>query len=305
MQRLAAIAERLLRGAAPDELRDSCAALHELLTEVAGAETLDSADIALPSGLAIAPAAAAQCILDTNRTVAFVRGVWSAIGEMRHDPIEIVYAGTGPFAPLAIPLMALPEIRNVRFTLIDLHAQAVASVTKLVERFGLRASVRDIVCADAVTYRHPDPIHIAITETMQQALKTEPFVEIVRNLRGQLAPGGVLVPARVSISVATVDPISQQARWRDRSVQVTRGERTTIFEITAAGERDAPVTVNLQPGWVTLFTDIDVFGDIRLTEYDSGLTTPDILWPLSEGAGGEVTFHYARGSTPGIQWART
>lgn len=277
---------------------------------MAGSDAIKpAADLALAAGLALAPASAAQCILDTNRTVAFLRGVWSAVRQTRlrlpSETIEVVYAGTGPFAPLAIPLMGLQATEGVRFTLIDAHQQSIASVTRLVKHFGLEAFVREIVHADAVMYEHPTPIHVLVTETMQQALKTEPFVEIVRNLRRQLVPGGVLVPACVAVSVAPLRAPSLPARR-------AAGESTTVFQITAAADTAAspdgppgPVVVNVPAGWVALFTDIEVSPGNVLKDYESGLTTPEMLWPLSGTTRGEsaIAFHYETGEAPGIRWS--
>jgi hypothetical protein len=57
----------------------------------------------LPSGLALAPHLAALCVLDEQRTAAFQRGVALAIEAARArfpgETVEVVYAGTGPFAP--------------------------------------------------------------------------------------------------------------------------------------------------------------------------------------------------------------
>lgn len=59
-----------------------------------------------PTAKAISPYAAATCLLDYGRTRAFARGVHDAIeaANIRFpgERIEILYGGTGPYAPLAL-----------------------------------------------------------------------------------------------------------------------------------------------------------------------------------------------------------
>lgn len=95
-----------------DQLHAACAALYDTWRNATPAARLavDVAedDLRLASGLALSPRLAAQCLLDGPRTAAFLRGTLAAISEaLRRFPdeaIEIVYAGTGPFATLALPL---------------------------------------------------------------------------------------------------------------------------------------------------------------------------------------------------------
>ena len=209
------------------------------------------------------------------------------MGEARRrfgGTLEVVYAGTGPFAPLAIPLMPMP---GVHWTLIDIHDAATSSVRRLLDRLGIDATV---VQADATTYQHPVPIHIAITETMQRALRKEPFVAVTRNLRRQLAPRALLVPERVAVDFALLDPIAEQTRWNGDAVASRHERLATAVEITAAREMTEPIDVMMPRDgqWPALLTRIDVFGDHRLDDYESGLTMPEILWPLAPSRAGNV-----------------
>lgn len=132
----------------------------------------------LPSGLALAPDLAAQCVLDVKRTATFLRGTANAIAAARErfpgDAIEVVYAGTGPLAPFVVPLLPMS---GVRFTLIDVDARSLRMLRVLLDRLGLQV---DLVHADATEYRHPTAMHVVVSETMQRSLAVEPFVAIAR-----------------------------------------------------------------------------------------------------------------------------
>ena len=225
-----------------DDLDRACARLYEIFAAITA--PLFPAAAAegqrLDSGIALSPALAAKCLLDSARTAAFVRGTVSAVREavrrFAPEPVEVLYAGTGPFAPLALLAMPLLDCRSVRFTLLDVNAGSVRSVAHLGAALGLSPYVRDVVQADATAYRHPSALHVVISETMQRTLAEEPFVAILRNLRPQLAPGGILVPERVSIALASIDAHAEQARWRGAAVPPDVDYAGTVFEVDAQRE---------------------------------------------------------------------
>src|SRR4028119_129739 len=222
----------------------ACAELYDLFIHAATA-TADAVRGTAPSrrltaGLALSPDLAAQCLLDGPRTAAFVRGSLRAIqeAERRFAPsiIEVLYAGTGPFAPLAFLLMPFLDPAKVRFTLLDVNEASARSVAALVGALGGSGFVREVVCGDATTYQHPMPLHVVISETMQRTLREEPFVAILRNFRPQLAAGGLVVPERVTIELALLDAESQQRRWRGDSGPVEMENRGLVFQVDAKGE---------------------------------------------------------------------
>lgn len=297
--------------------------LYELFAEFGdtGSVGVSDGDAILPGGRTLTAANAATCLLDPHRTAAFVRGLWAAIREARRafpgQSIEVVYAGTGPFASLATPLMPLLNSRHVRFSLLEMNARSVVLLRGLVEKLGLTRYIAEIRECDATAYRHPSPIHVAVTETMQRSLGKEPFVAIVHNLRRQLAPNGFLVPERVSVSVAAIDAEGEQARWNGAADAETHHELARLLEITRSGDHphfvdseSTPVRVTFpaldrRESWVGLITEIATFGEHHLRRYESGLTTPEILWPLSPmGANETVEFRYCISEEPGFRWRR-
>lgn len=315
---------RILDGAASrEELSQTCAELYDWFTAAAIPDVTAGEATRLPTGLALAPDRAAQCILDTNRTVAFVRGLSLALDEARRrfpqGVLEVVYAGTGPFAPLVLPLMTARALHDVRFTFLDVNRRAAEAVEDLIARLGLEQRTRQVIHGDATCYNHPTLIHVVVTETMQRALGTEPFVGIVRNLRRQLAPRGIVVPERVAVDVALIDAADERAQWSGAAPSKQHESLARLFAVTAEGERPSldtygrsePVVVTIPHGagdverWIALITRVDVFGNMRLRDYDSGLTVPEILWPLSPAHGGEVIeFNYVLDAAPGIRWRR-
>jgi len=294
----------------------ACRALYDVLTRtspfdgrVPGTRT--------DTGLALAPLLASHCLLDGPRTAAFARAVLHAIrhaigNAQRHAgrrPVEVVYAGTGPFAPLALLVMPHLEPGTAAFTLLDLHAESVDTVRGLIESFGLGEHVRDVVCADATRYRHPRPVDVLVSETMQRSLAEEPFVSIVRNFRPQLSAAATIVPERVTIHLVSLDAPAQPSRWpAPFGGREPLGE---VFHVQKEGETPGPVTLAVPyvPGsaakWLALETEVIAGNGTALAPYVSGLTEPEILWdcsPLTPGM--TLAFHYDAGSRPGLRWRR-
>jgi hypothetical protein len=247
------------------------------------------------------------------RTAAFVRGVRAALQEARrrfpNEVLEVVYAGTGPFAPFALIHSFENAGENVRWTLVDIHEESIASVRTLVERCRLERFLRT-VHADATTYRHDQTIHVIVSETMQRTLWGEPQVAIFRNLRRQMAPGGISVPEEVAIDLKMIASRDEQARWigeaiADRSIGVGR-----VFQLATEGETPNDATIltlvpptTAPPYWVALFTRIQVFGDDILNAYESGLTIPEILWPISPVTRATtLEFRYETEGIPQLRW---
>jgi hypothetical protein len=251
-----------------DALDAAAAQLYDFFASIAGVPN-GSATV-LPAGRALAPADAASCTRDGLRTALFLRALRDAI-RARPRRAEVVYAGTGPFAPLAMPF-----IGDADFTLIDIHAESVAGVERILRALGVTATT---VVADASTYKHHKPIDIVVAEVMQRALTVEPQVGIVRNLVPQLAPDGILIPERVVVElrageerIGTAMALSKDDLCEPRTLLV---------------HSKAPATYE---------TTIHVDDRHVLRPLDSGLTHPQLVDDLEPG---RVEFRYERNA---IRW---
>jgi hypothetical protein len=339
--RLKGIADDLLFSDHPGNCRDAAVKLHSLFSSITGmggvtANPADSIGTILPAGKAISPKDAATCILDFARTSKFLRGTFTALLETQkrfsQRPIEILYAGCGPFAALAIPLTTQFTAADIRFTLLDTHHRSLESAQHLFRALDLDTYVRRYIQSDATSYIHDtnDPLHMVITETMQRALVKEPQVAITLNLVPQLRPGGILIPEKISVDACLFDlkkefltpPSSEEAvpSLENLDSHRIRIELGRVFEIgvhnvkhlATMRSKDALSTDARFPGvaldvpreaekdlHILLRTEITVFGSAMLREYDSGLTHPEILYELgSVENGSRIEFQYILGSNP-------
>jgi hypothetical protein len=280
----------------------------------------------LDSGLAISPTLAAMCLREQFRTLAFIRGLAAAIDDARcpDRPVRVLYAGCGPFALLAVPLMTAFSPAQARFTLLDIHQECVVDAVSLIHSLGLSVHIDGAICADATRYEIPtsDKPDVIVSETMAVCLHNEPQVSIARNLLMQ-APGARMVPSSVSIDMCLLDWSKEHLLMPAEYVgeipapQRDRIHLGRIFELNdinirswhgIEGDRLPAGRVRFPESLESryrpyLMTSIDVFGLHRLQDYDSSLTTPMAFRTIPELAGGEMLqFHYQLGSNPELRY---
>jgi len=164
----------------------------------------------LETGLAISPMDAARCVLDFQRTACFLRGTLAAIEaaiNRKAGKVEVLYAGCGPLAPLAVALCH--RVENVRFWPVDIHQISVDSVVRLVRNAGYEKRFGEIVVADAAQYQWPQRGEVGIIEVMLRGLENEPQVAVTDNLVRQLVSDGEIVPSAVRLDIQLYDPTTE------------------------------------------------------------------------------------------------
>jgi hypothetical protein len=310
--------------------RAAMAFLYRLFCDITGlhkntADPRDCSAISLPEGAAISPLDAASCLLDLRRTTVYLRGVYDAIREAQQrfpkEVIHVLYAGCGPVAPLCLPLLPLLAGQGVRFTLLDAHARAIESVEAILAALEWHGENVDCLVCDATRYRNPDdrPLHVVISETMQQALEKEPQVAILMNTASQLVPGGLMVPERITVDAVLTDLARELGGnsvvpkpWSGRialgRVLDLDCERACAWAAAGVSSHLPPARIALPPVVaaqysLALTTTVRTFGAHVLREYESGLTYP--LMVNGWHAGEQVDFIYRLGKKPGFHLERT
>lgn len=301
--------------AAPVDARDACLSLHAALhawldlpaEPPEGTDWMHSTH--LGDGLAVAPHSAASCLRDVARTRAFAQGVAAAIraARARHPdrPARLLYAGTGPFAPLALLQCAAFGPEAVRFTLLDLHAVSVAALTRLIDRLGLGAWVETVAQADAIHWRPGQGGYdIAVAEVMQRGLSKEPQVAVTRSLAAHLAPDGVLLPERIETGLCLWDTTPFADAPARHSPLGPTFALTAPWAAALDPQADSidigPFIAPAQDGrHLMVRTRIEVFDGHALEELASGLTHP---FPFAEelSPGRPYTLRYRLRPDPGL-----
>jgi hypothetical protein len=294
-------------------------------------------DSLLATGVAINPQAAAHCALDYRRSVAFIRGTYAAINELKlqfpNVPLEVLYAGCGPFATLLLPLLSKFVPGELKLHLLDFHQSSLDSVNRLLAHFDFHDHDIQTIKDDASTYQHPGNLHLIIAETMQKSLEQEPQFAVTANLVPQLWSAGLFIPQRIDVSLCLADLEREKFlvgealknEGSDLKMEPLRYPIATVCtllpdrasDLVHLAEQNATGnTPQLEPKMITipmepdltrldaaLFTRIQVFGQYCLMDYESQITLPlkcHELLPLSGGDRWRVS--YQLGSYPKFQF---
>lgn len=263
--------------------------------------------IYLPMGKAIGPHWAGLCIHEIIRTKRFIKGAYlglkSAIAKFPGVPIHCLYAGTGPFATLAIPLTTMFTSSQVNFTFLEINPYNMKPLERIIHGFEAEKYVTEIIQEDATRFRAKPgrPFQMIITETMQNALQKEPQVSITMNLVPQMEHDGILIPENIAIEAVLLSP----KRNQDRMLGIIGAEPCyrnlgTVFQLNKGIDALCPVPgpagngslsfpeveISIPPDWVVayphlcLLTRIRVFGEAALNDWECSLTQPQILLQL-------------------------
>ncbi|SBS31368.1 hypothetical protein MAQ5080_01945 [Marinomonas aquimarina] len=154
-------------------------------------------------GKAVSMITAAQCAEEFMRTQVFLRGVNQAIlDQLAHkENINILYAGTGPFGLLLLPLLPNFAASSVQVTLLDIHQESLDALQKVLHLLNVNDHIKAVECVDILQWQ-PQPeqtFDIIISETMKAMLDQEPQVSIFAHLSPWLAEDGCLVPESIRI----------------------------------------------------------------------------------------------------------
>jgi CheY-like chemotaxis protein len=280
------------------EIRDACTGLLDLFYRVSEFDETDHVNrqhMQSQAGQAVSPEAAAVCIRDFMRTRVFMRGLKEAIStKLLADPgkaVTVLYAGTGPFATLLIPLVTIFSSTQLNMLLLDINPASIAYLNRVINYFNLQTYVLHIVETDAVTYQIPAQWQpdIILSETMMPSLKTEPQISIVANLAGQ-CPQAILVPELIAVSAVLYNSkMDDEIRFipletllvftKDEALQMAAQQQTgdVIFPVTRL-EVQKPALPDYSR--LALLTNIRVFNQHTLNFRESSLTIPQFVYNL-------------------------
>ncbi|MCG7549602.1 methyltransferase domain-containing protein [Pseudoalteromonas sp. Of7M-16] len=233
------------------------------------------------SGVAISPVQAAKCFEETVRTQIFCQGVAQAIQDKitkNISPVRVLYAGTGPYATLLLPLLAASDNLPLEITLIDIHKENINAVNKLINHFDLEHYNISVNQGDATLWQKPpsqSDFDIVISETMTALLKREPQVYIFKHLVRYLKPCGVMIPEDVSLK-AWLTKVEGERQGTQLLGEFFRLDKQTSLALSQGDHGSFKSNLTIPHGdWsgytVKLTTDIIVYRNLTLTEGDCSL----------------------------------
>ncbi|NND63891.1 MAG: hypothetical protein HKN48_11945 [Flavobacteriaceae bacterium] len=277
------------------ELKDALDTFKNLLIEVSelNLESEDSSEnVLLKKGKAIGTKWAAMCIEDLIRTKKFISAVKKAIDRKldkdTSKPVTLLYAGTGPFATLVLPLTSLYSPQQLQLVLLEVNEFSFTNLCSLLNKLELNDYIQTIEKVDATEYVVENPnIDILLIECLQHALLREPQVAITLNLVPQLQPGVILIPEKISLHLCLVNSRLQYESLTNLDAE---GESfyESIFEVFTLNKESCSnpesllsekmftidSEINKEYNQIAVFTEMQLFEDEILNFNESGLTLP-------------------------------
>ncbi|MCX2452035.1 hypothetical protein OQX61_12255 [Pedobacter sp. PLR] len=260
------------------------------------------------NGNAIGAFWAAKCIREIFRTQRFSRALYSSvlgvIGQNR-KPIHVLYAGTGPFAALALPIMMMLKPEDVQFTFLEINPESIEVLEEVIDLFDLHAYVKNIHQCDASLWDVPSSgIDIVISETMSRALIAEPQVAIMLNLASQLPKEVVFLPEEIKVSLCK---LSRDSREPERIAELINFNKASIYSIIENSSmrnwnfNDQNIQTNISEGDQLYFmTEIRINDGNILNLNDSSLNLLEKLKVNKKLGVINLNVKYALGKRPGF-----
>lgn len=299
-------------------MKQSVDALYNVFSRITGvspAQISVDKDIMLTSGKAISPSAAAHCLLEMKRTAIFLRGIHKAIQQKlsgdKKRPVHLLYAGTGPYGTLVIPLLPLFSPEEIKVDLIDINPASLEALQTLIKALDLESYIRETYCTDATSFIVEKDYDIAISETMLACLKNEPQVAIMQNLIPQLTAKCLFIPEKISIDACLINHKMEQDRMMYVEGEKPLFERRPLGNVfTVSKQNMNSITekktfsipddaVAIFPA-LKLFTTVTVYDNEVLTENDSSITLPKQFYDFRVEKCREIEFRYIQGEKPRI-----
>ena len=289
-------------------------------------------DISTHSGRAIAPKWAGMYINDYLRTYRFCKAIFKATKDVieKEGKAHILYAGTGPFASLVLPLTYFFTNEQLKFTLLEIHEHNYSKLQHVIKKFELEGYVEDIVCCDAAEYtiENPKSINILLSETMMNALKDEHQVAITYNLLNQLSEKTILIPEKIELALLAVNEdiydankksLDEPQAYFDKLGSLFTLNKKTVFDnkdhfnnaFPTVTFKEVITTVpeetNQNFNTLSIATIITIYKDIGLDIDDSALTQLQKLIDLNPmlQTVTQLKSNYKCGRKPGLQFKIT
>ncbi len=290
------------------------AAYATFLFELAGVDGSDETQrkhLPTAGGEAIGTFLAAACVKEVRRTQRFCRSLFkavaAAVASRPGRPVHVIYAGTGPFAALALPTLRQFPAEEVQFTLLEVNPGSLEKLRHVIRALDLEQLVRRVELCDATTWRVPDEaVDVVISETMNQALQREPQAGIMLNLARQLGDSVVFIPEAVEVRLAWQRRPGSPTEDLAELLNFDREERGRIVARTppGAGWMFTPVTWDYRPrtpGTLVYTTFIRVFEDETLNHNECSLTLPEPVSSRLPEKAARLRFQYRSSTVAGFE----
>jgi hypothetical protein len=306
---------------------DAC---YHFLLDLSGIDTNTSTfreHIHTDQGRSVSTFAAAMCLKDYFRSRAFMLGLIESVHHQRvhhkGQPVRVLYAGTGPFATLVLPLCYLFRPEEVQITGVEINKESLDALQKLIHLFQIEPWFESLIHADLLEFQAPpSSFDIILTETMREALRAESQVAITYHLFPLLKPLGQLLPEEITVDAVVFshrkEAEMQKLDPKQSNLHLLQIRLDCIFRISRQNcfplpipQTDPlefpPVPVQIPEAIPEHFNSLQLHTNVRVNKNHvlgyrmSGISMPVIVSHLSQHPARSFTFQYKSGKNPGFE----
>lgn len=309
-EQLRSVAQDILKeGDFHESLAPAISKYHQLLFEMLEIDPDDEKEkehIETEKGNAIGTWWAATCVKEVFRTQRFAKALAQAIRDIQCNEkrtVHVLYAGTGPFAALALPIMLTFQPTEVQFTLLEINQNSYAKLQNLMKRLDLLPYVKESKLVDATSYvlKNYD-VDIVLSETMNLALFKEPQVSVMMNFERQLGNKALYLPNQIKVALCKqgrndLEELKTLIKF-DQLGMAELNKRTNanqeLFEKIA-------LEVELAQGERLCYhTEITIYKGFKLGLNDSSLTLLKSVKPNMQAGRYQLSLQYQVSNNPGF-----
>jgi len=291
---LAAATTMMLEGPAPEtqEYKAGIGTLYDALKAASNEDAVSdySDPIRTDKGVAVSPFRAGVCLLDFERTAVFSRGAVQATREQvarsANGSANILYAGSGPFGSLVLPLTKRFSPDEIKILALDINPISTENLLRLIRLLDIEDYFVGVATKNACTFDPQSFVpDVVISETMCRALISEPYCSIAKHMVQFLGEDGLLLPEEVKVSLSAL-VVNEGPNDRKTSKRISLGD-VVVFNREYLANRENEdemffnVTFEIPPElyesdyvWFSLDTEVKVFGDNILKHSSSDITLP-------------------------------
>ncbi len=273
--------------------------LLKILTGINLENQENKTDIAFENGVAIGLTWAAMCVDDLVRTRMFIRGVYEAVevalqNKKDDSPVSLLYAGSGPYATLVLPLFEAFSTQELQVTIIEINETSAEKVVEVFNKLGYETYLNEVLVENAVEIDLSvlPPIDVVVSETMQHALVKEQQVPIMLNMYKQLGEKVIYVPQNISLQLSLLKTAAQLRENEIKSADLKKVR--SLYDLTfGVADKELfdsyefdlkPLRELIKKGYSDLCvsTEIQTYNNNWIRFNESGLTIPKILEPIND-----------------------
>lgn len=280
------------------------------------------------TGMLISSVNAANCLRGPVRTLCYWRSLLIALEKLVHQasrPIRILYPGCGPFATLVLPLLVGVISENIEIQFIEINQQSVNSLRQLMTMLQRPNLQCQVTHSDVLDFQSSENFDLMISECMLASLQEEGQVAITYHLSQFLAPHAIVIPETIKVDLCWTDAdkeFSYANQYRERGKGLSAEQlspfRTRLVslisldksvrqryirteELLLLGEFEIE-PFSGRKKFLIYCTTIHFIDDIRLQEYEDGLTSPMVAHGpgIESGMPLEVKFRLLK--SPGFEF---